>query len=172
MTESWGGGRRFGIVPLKDGQVYWFACTGSTVPGDRALEKVGLPQLCEMFSGFHQPVRAVLSAPSAGELIWNDTFDVPPQHAYTQGRVVLLGDAAHAVTPDLGQGACQALEDAAVLPTLLTRYPLNAALARFDSLRLPRTRRLVRDGLDASLNSAIPLPSGCAISWSATYLRA
>lgn len=56
----------------------------------------------------------------------------------------MLGDAAHAVTPDLGQGACQALEDAVVLPTLLARYPLYAALARFNSQRLPRTRRLVR----------------------------
>jgi 2-polyprenyl-6-methoxyphenol hydroxylase-like FAD-dependent oxidoreductase len=145
MTESWGGGRRFGIVPLKDGQVYWFACTGSGVAGDRALETVGLPQLRELFTGFHQSVREVLSAPPAGELIWNDIFDVPPRHAYTQGRVVLLGDAAHAVTPDLGQGASQALEDAAVLPTLLARYPLTAALACFDSQRRPRTRRLVRD---------------------------
>jgi 2-polyprenyl-6-methoxyphenol hydroxylase-like FAD-dependent oxidoreductase len=90
-------------------------------------------------------VREVLSATQASEVIRTDIFDVPPQHAYTRGRVVLLGDAAHAVTPDLGQGACQALEDAAVLPGLLARHPLHEALMRFDSQRRPRTRRLVRD---------------------------
>jgi len=145
MTESWGKGRRFGIVPLKGGQVYWFACRGSRTPDDRTLAAVGLPELRELFSEFHGPVREVLSATQASEVIWTDIFDVPPQHAYTRGRVVLLGDAAHAVTPDLGQGACQALEDAAVLPGLLARHPLDEALMRFDSQRRPRTRRLVRD---------------------------
>jgi 2-polyprenyl-6-methoxyphenol hydroxylase-like FAD-dependent oxidoreductase len=118
-------------------------------------------------------VREVLSATQASEVIWTDIFDVPPQHAYTHGRVVLLGDAAHAVTPDLGQGACQALEDAAVLPGLLARHPLDEALMRFDSQRRPRASRLVRDSAvsGASLKSAIPLRSRCAMPWFASYRR-
>lgn len=106
---------------------------------------VGLPELRGRFSEFHRSVLDLLSVEPASEVIWNDIFDVPPLHAYTRGRVVLLGDAAHAVTPDLGQGACQALEDAAVLSSLLARPPFEEAFARFDSQRLARTRRLVRD---------------------------
>jgi 2-polyprenyl-6-methoxyphenol hydroxylase-like FAD-dependent oxidoreductase len=174
MTESWGGGRRFGIVPLKDGQVYWFACTGSTAPDDRALESMELPQLRELFSGFHQSVQDVLNAAPVGELIWNDIFDVPPRHAYTRGRVVLLGDAAHAVTPDLGQGPVRRWK---TLRCCLRSLRAIRSMQRSHALihsgcRGPADSSAARDGLRASLNSAIPLPFGCAIPWFATYLRA
>lgn len=99
---------------------------------------------------------------------------ISPRHAYTRGRVVLLGDAAHAVTTDLGQGACQALEDAAVLPSLLVRYPLDLRLHALirSGCRAPAEWCATRDGLRVSLNSTIPLPFGCGIRWSATYPRA
>jgi 2-polyprenyl-6-methoxyphenol hydroxylase-like FAD-dependent oxidoreductase len=68
---------------------------------------------------------------------------VRPLPALAVGRVALLGDAAHAMTPDLGQGACQAFEDAVTLASVLdTDVP--AALARYDALRRPRTSALQR----------------------------
>lgn len=145
LTESWGHGVRFGMAALKDAGVYWFACVSAARPRDPALSNVGLKQLCEMFRGFHAPVQDVLRATDDEAVIWTDIFDVAPEHPFTRRRVVLLGDAAHAVTPDLGQGACQALEDAAVLPNLLAQLPFEHAFARFERLRVPRTRRLVRD---------------------------
>jgi 2-polyprenyl-6-methoxyphenol hydroxylase-like FAD-dependent oxidoreductase len=144
ITESWGRGQRFGIVPLGDGHVYWFACLSADAPRDPRLASVKLQELRALFSDFHSPVREILNATADDHVICNDIFDVYPEHPYTRNRVVLLGDAAHAVTPDLGQGACQALEDAAVLSGLLAHYPFARAFARFDSERIPRTRNLVR----------------------------
>lgn len=145
FTESWGRGRRFGMAALKDQRVYWFACLSATRPRDAALAKVRLSGLLEIFSGFHPTVQELLRATSDDDVIWTDIFDVPPNRSFAKERVVLLGDAAHAVTPDLGQGASQALEDAVVLMTLLAKLPRAQALKRFTELRIPRTERLVRD---------------------------
>ena len=68
---------------------------------------------------------------------------VHPLPSLAVGRVALLGDAAHAMTPDLGQGACQAFEDAVVLASVLNA-DVPAALARYDALRRPRTSALQR----------------------------
>lgn len=68
-----------------------------------------------------------------------------PLPAFTAGRIVLLGDAAHAMTPNLGQGACQALEDAAVLAAALVAEPtVESALARYDTERRPRSQSVAR----------------------------
>lgn len=68
-----------------------------------------------------------------------------PLPTFTTGRTVLLGDAAHAMTPNLGQGACQALEDAAVLAAALATEPtVETALARYDTERRPRTQSVAR----------------------------
>jgi 2-polyprenyl-6-methoxyphenol hydroxylase-like FAD-dependent oxidoreductase len=81
----------------------------------------------------------------------NDILEAPALACYaSSGRVVLLGDAAHAMTPNLGQGACQAMEDAVVLGAVLDGAALDepagvaAALARYDKLRRPRTQAVVR----------------------------
>ncbi|WP_342236211.1 FAD-dependent monooxygenase [Inquilinus sp. OTU3971] len=142
VTESWGAGDRFGMAPLRDGRLYWFACCGARRMNDPELAKMDLPALQRMFSGYHRPIPEVLQATPADSLIWTDISDVEPLPSFVNGRVVLLGDAAHAVTPDLGQGAGLAIEDAAVLPVLLGRYPLDQALRRYDALRLERARKI------------------------------
>src|SRR5690606_6343664 len=73
--------------------------------------------------------------------------DMPSLPAWQRGRVVLLGDAAHAVSPSAGQGASQALEDAIVLAKCLRDVaPVGAALARYEALRRPRAERIVAQG--------------------------
>jgi 2-polyprenyl-6-methoxyphenol hydroxylase-like FAD-dependent oxidoreductase len=72
---------------------------------------------------------------------------ITPLPALARGRVALLGDAAHAMTPDLGQGGCQALEDAVALGAVLAgagRADVGTALARYDAMRRPRTTALQR----------------------------
>jgi len=146
-TESWGRGERFGIVPLADGRTYWFATANTAehrrAPGGAAGEHA---EVLRRFRGWHAPVAQVLAATAPGSVLRHDVYDLQPDPTtYVRGRLVLLGDAAHAMTPNLGQGACQALEDAATLGALLrTEADVDPALARYDALRRPRAQLLTR----------------------------
>jgi 2-polyprenyl-6-methoxyphenol hydroxylase-like FAD-dependent oxidoreductase len=137
--ETWGRGARFGYVPLGDGRVYWFATgnapAGHTWPGgDRA-------HLRDTFGGWHDPIPALVD--TAEEVLRHDLYDLAGMPGYTRGTVALVGDAAHAMTPNLGQGACQAIEDAVTLAAVLGD-DVPAGLRRYDALRRPRTRWMVR----------------------------
>ncbi len=141
--ESWGCGQRFGIVPMSRGRVYWFAVANApegeadTVPGRKA-------RLLRRFEGWHQPIAEVIGATEEGAILRNDIYDRPPLKRWSSRCVTLLGDAAHPTTPNLGQGACQAIEDAVVLARCLSgEYDVAAALQCYDSLRIPRTTRIV-----------------------------
>lgn len=143
-TESWGRGQRFGLVPLADGRTYWFA-TANTAQGQRATGGEHA-EVLRRFTGWHEPIRQVLAATDATAVLRHDIYDLRPDPTtYVHGRLVLLGDAAHAMTPNLGQGACQALEDAAALGALLSPgADVGAALAQYDALRRPRAQRIAR----------------------------
>src|SRR5262249_48152410 len=121
-SESWGYGARFGLVPLAQGRTYWFATAntpegGEERPGERKTE------VRERVRGWHAPIEAVIESTQEDVLLRNDIFDRPPVTRWSEGRVTLLGDAAHPMTPNLGQGACQAIEDAVILASLLQNRP-------------------------------------------------
>ncbi|MFT4018556.1 MAG: FAD-dependent monooxygenase [Agriterribacter sp.] len=85
-------------------------------------------------------VQSILNQTLEGALIWNDIIDLKPIPKYVFGNILFLGDAAHATTPNMGQGACQAIEDAAVLyDELLKGGELNDIFLRFEKRRLKRT---------------------------------
>jgi 2-polyprenyl-6-methoxyphenol hydroxylase-like FAD-dependent oxidoreductase len=116
--ESWGAGERFGIVPLRDGRIYCYA-TANTPAGQHA-DGSELDELRRRFGGWHDPIPELLDQARHDAVLRNDILEAPVLGCYaSSGRVVLLGDAAHAMTPDLGQGACQAMEDAVVLGEVL-----------------------------------------------------
>lgn len=143
--ETWGRGARFGIVPLPDDRVYWFA-THQTPPG--GTDDDVLATLHSLFGNWHAPIGALLAATPPEAVLRHDIYDLVALPAsFVHSRGVLLGDAAHAMTPDLGQGAGQAIEDAATLALLLrgaSRQHLEGALTRYGRLRRPRTRGLWR----------------------------
>ncbi|MGY1714138.1 FAD-dependent monooxygenase [Geodermatophilus sp. SYSU D01106] len=143
--ETWGRGLRFGMAPLAGGRVYWFAVAtlpAGTVSGDEHAT------VTRLVAGWHAPVGELVAATPPEAVTRSDVYDLAgPVPAFRRGRCVLLGDAAHAMTPDLGQGANQALEDAATLTRLLTGVTdrdVGAALDAYDRLRRPRTRRIAR----------------------------
>ncbi len=139
--EAWGAGARFGIVALDGERTYWFAKANSAAGGK---DDDPLPHLTALFSAWHQPIPALIAATPASAIIRYDIVDRDPVGTWGTGPVTLLGDAAHPSTPDLGQGACMAIEDAVVLARCLKGAPdAVAALRRYETLRMPRTARVV-----------------------------
>ncbi|GIF38865.1 FAD-dependent monooxygenase [Actinoplanes xinjiangensis] len=133
VAISWDRGAEFGVVPLADGRVYWFAAVNAA-PGSAP------PEIDARFRRWHDPVPALIAA--TGTVLRDDLACLDePLPTYVNGRVVLLGDAAHAMTPNLGQGANQALEDAVVLAAVAGRPD---GLALYDRQRRPRSQRVAR----------------------------
>lgn len=115
--ETVGRGLRFGIAPLRDGRVYWFAVANMAQHASFADEKATVRDL---FSGWHSPIAELIATTPSDRIRRTAISDLATAlSTYHRGRVVLLGDAAHAMTPNLGQGGGQALEDAATLTALL-----------------------------------------------------
>ncbi|MFI9319817.1 FAD-dependent monooxygenase [Kitasatospora aureofaciens] len=140
--EIWGPGRLVGIVPLADGRVYLYAASLAPAGARAASEHAELQRL---FGDWCSPVPQLFALADPDRVLRNDIWDLSdPLPAHHHGRVALLGDAAHAMSPFLGQGACQAVEDAVVLASLLTPTadPVTA-LPAYTAARLPRTTAVV-----------------------------
>jgi 2-polyprenyl-6-methoxyphenol hydroxylase-like FAD-dependent oxidoreductase len=139
-------GDRFGCLPLADGGVYWYATWHDPAPTDPTQRHRWLR---ERRAGWHPATVALIDATPADTVHVVETAQlVHPLPTLAIGRVALLGDAAHAMTPDLGQGACQAFEDAVTLGALLdgtSAVDVPAALRGYDALRGPRTSALQRE---------------------------
>jgi len=137
LSESWGIGERFGLVDIGS-QTYWFA-TANTPEGETDDPSERKAELVRRFSGWHAPIATVLDATPETTILRNDVYFLDPLPDWSAGRIVLLGDAAHATTPGVGQGAAQAIEDAVVLADELARHEEPAdALAGYESVRRPR----------------------------------
>lgn len=141
-VEYWGRGQRFGIVPLTDGRSYWFATAG--VPAGGRAEGSEHAEVLRRFARWHRAVTRVVLATPPADVLRSDVVHLHPAPAtYVSGRMVLLADAAHAMTPDLGQGACQALEDAVTLGAVVASgLDLASALAMYDAQRRPRAHSI------------------------------
>ncbi|MGV3041839.1 FAD-dependent monooxygenase [Staphylococcus rostri] len=143
--EYWGAKGRFGIVPLLNGGAYWFAAINAK-ENDLHYKRFNKPYLQAYFNQYPEPVRRVLDQQPETEILHHDIYDMKPLNTFVyQQRVVLLGDAAHATTPNMGQGAGQAMEDAIVLANVIDKYDtLAAALKRYDKLRVKHTAKVIK----------------------------
>ncbi|MCB0587985.1 MAG: FAD-dependent monooxygenase [Phaeodactylibacter sp.] len=154
-TEAWAPGMRFGIVPIAEGQVYWFAVVNEKPGTD--WEKLSKNGLLDTFRSFTRPVLELVENTPADKVIYSSLNDLEPLPAWFSGHVALLGDAAHATTPNMGQGACQAIEDAFLLASCLSDSPLQAAFYEYQKLRKPKADAIVRQsrrlGRIAQLNN-------------------
>ena len=142
--ETWCRGERFGCAPLRDGWVYWFAA--ASVPAGTATTDERA-EVLRRFGVWHDPIPALIAGTRGEEVLHHDINDLAGRlGSFVRGRVVLIGDAAHAMTPDLGQGGCQAMEDAVTLISLVSEATTGAAidgvLARYDQQRRRRTQPL------------------------------
>ncbi len=145
-TETWGPGSRFGVFRLDARRVYWYA-TANTPEGQPAMpgEK---DRLLRRFARWHAPIPDVLAATSPAAILRHDTYDRLPVRRWTDGPVALLGDAAHPMTPNLGQGACMAIEDAGALRAALVAFETPVqALQSYAHQRVGRTGAVVKQSL-------------------------
>ncbi len=141
-SETWGTGKRFGILNTGPGKFTWYAAVN--VPPDHLDAPGGRKhEMQEAFRGWHEPILDLISATKDDEIMKNGAYDLAPLRRWGAGRVTLLGDAAHPCTPNLGQGGGMALEDAAVLAKCLDQETsLEVALRRYETLRRQRTRHI------------------------------
>lgn len=163
--ETWGRGRTFGIVPLSDGRVYWFATDATVASQSQSQSETHEREEVRMrFGDWHPPILACIDATPPETVLRHDIYDLARlPRAFVRGRVALLGDAAHGMTPHLGQGAGQAIEDAATLSILLRSGSIDAALARYDELRRKRTRAIWRQSRFLGRVAQLASPGGASI---------
>ncbi|HEX6450910.1 MAG TPA: FAD-dependent monooxygenase [Trebonia sp.] len=142
MSLSWGQGTEFGVMPIVDGRTYWYA----TANADEAQRNPDeLRELRGRFGTWHEPIPTVLAHTPPQAVLRHDIYRLPKLDIYYRGSVVLLGDAAHAMTPNLGQGGGQALEDAIVLAAAVSRASnVATALFQYDHERRARTQAMSR----------------------------
>lgn len=142
-SETWGGKGRFGIVPLAENKIYWFACINAN-QNDMRMKQFTINDLKNLFVAYHNPIAEILKETKDENLIWNDIIDLKPIRQYAFKNIVLIGDAAHATTPNLGQGACQAIEDAVILADEIKGdADIAKAFRSFEKRRLKRTHYIV-----------------------------
>lgn len=160
LTESWGVGERFGLVDIGHGRTYWFATKNAPEgepeePGGRKAE------IRRRFSGWHEPIATVVEASEERAILRNDVYYLDPLPRWSHGRIVLVGDAAHATTPGIGQGAAQAIEDAVVLADRLAGTDdLGTALAEYEAIRRPRAQAVLKMSHRADKTAQLANPLG------------
>jgi len=139
-SETWGTNGRFGMTPLVSDRIYWYACINATQNND-TYRGYSVQDLLRNFNGYHNPIPEILSGTEDDDLIWGDIVDIKPLSRFAYGNILLIGDAAHATTPNMGQGACQALEDVVILSDEIERNSsIERAFKNFEQRRLKRTK--------------------------------
>ena len=141
MTEVWGKGTRCGFMRCNESQVYWFATEDRKQRSDHLKDT----EWKSRFQNWVDPIPKLINTTPDESIVHTDLIDLKPMSAWSRGRVTLLGDAAHAMTPNFGQGGAQAIEDAVCLALVLKNAgDLPSALRMYESLRIPRTTSIVK----------------------------
>jgi 2-polyprenyl-6-methoxyphenol hydroxylase-like FAD-dependent oxidoreductase len=144
LREIHGAGQRASVCPIDARNVYWWAAFNAPV-NDIIPPERRKALLLERFGDWPFALPEAIAATVDGGILQNDLVDRRPVRRYARGRVALLGDAAHPTTPNLGQGANMAIDDAIALARALRDEPsLPAALARYEHERVDRTRLIVK----------------------------
>ncbi len=141
--EMWGEQLRFGISKIEKDKFYWFAVVLSP-PDIKDIPGTTQRILLEQFKNFHQIVKELIIATSEDNMIRSDLYDVQPMTNWFQEQVCLLGDAAHATTPNMGQGGAQAIEDAYFLANAIKKNQPITAFQQFQKQRKKKVNTIVK----------------------------
>lgn len=151
FTEYWGPGGSFGVTPLSIDRCDWHAAYRSPRPGSREAEwerddPIGFAH--DKYAGWTDNVTAAIGASTPDTVLTYHVRSIPVFHGWHRDNVVLIGDAVHAMAPNLGRGACETMLDAAALADAVTdvdpasRRSLDRAFATFEKARRPKVHRV------------------------------
>lgn len=141
LTELWGKGKRFGFVHINEDEVYWYALANYKTDYKTEFSNSNLN---ELFSDFSPIVKNIISKTDKKSIIFNEILDLKPISSWHDQNICLIGDAAHATTPNLGQGACQAIESAYVLATCLaSEENTELAFVTYEKIRKKNAEKIV-----------------------------
>lgn len=136
-VEAWGKGTRFGFTKIDKKKVYWYAVVSEHLAKD---------DFTVLFSEYNQEVKNIIAATPSDQIIKNEIIDLKPISVWQDKNVCLIGDAAHATTPNMGQGACQAVEDAYVLGKLMdSGLSLEKTFKQYQKIRLKKAHMIVNN---------------------------
>jgi 2-polyprenyl-6-methoxyphenol hydroxylase-like FAD-dependent oxidoreductase len=143
FVEVWGVAGGFGFGPAGRGRVYWYCF--ETVPEGAPAPERPRDAFLGRYGAWFDPIPALIESTEADAIEPTFTYDRPPRRTWGRGRVTLLGDAAHPMKPNIGQGAAQALEDAVVLGLCIGTNPNpEDALREYERRRVKRANAVVR----------------------------
>lgn len=156
FNESWGSGARFGFAQINTSQVYWFAlCNYKS-----SMSEWEGKNWQESFAKFHPLINDLLFTTEKNKIHMAPITQLSLLHSWYKDNVGLIGDACHAMTPNMGQGAGQGIEDAYVLSHCLNSYDsIEDSFARYQILRYQKAKSIVNNswkiGKIAQLESSI-----------------
>jgi len=154
--ELWGKGLRFGFSHLNATHTSWFIVKKDKAFGTDNPSTLKA-NLLELSKDFHPLTQQLIKNTTLKNILRNDIIDLKPLKEWHFNNVCLLGDAAHATTPNMGQGGAQAIEDAYYLGLLIHKYPNQNISSKFQAVRYKRVNSIVAQswytGKIANLNT-------------------
>ncbi len=140
LNEAWGTCERFGFVQIAKNKVYWYALKSF----EKSKNECSIDDLEHDFNTYSPVIQNIIRSTKKEHINTAEISDLKPTNVWHKEHVCLIGDAAHATTPNMGQGACQAIEDAFVLSECLSRYETRQAFSEYQKLRLPKAHQVVK----------------------------
>jgi len=150
-------GKNFMLFDMGEGYTCWSAGALLAEPAPFAPPNEVKDRVLKTFSGWAELVEGIVKATPAADIVERTISDRPPLRRWSNGRVTLLGDAAHPVVPALGQGANMTFEDAYEIAECLASSPdVEAALHAYEASRIPRTDAIYARSASQGVSSYKP----------------
>lgn len=140
LNESWGTTERFGFVQIEKNKVYWYALKSF----EKSPNEFSFSQLEDSFSNYHPLILEIIKSSNKEQVNTAEIADLTPTDKWFKNNICLIGDAIHATTPNIGQGACQAIEDAYVIAECLNKYNINTAFSTYKNQRIEKAHQVVK----------------------------
>jgi 2-polyprenyl-6-methoxyphenol hydroxylase-like FAD-dependent oxidoreductase len=152
IGEYWGKGVRFGFLPISEDSIYWFATENGSKEANKPENSK--KHLEKLFENWTFPIPDLVKHTSQDTILYHPIYDIKPFRGWSDQRVILIGDAAHPTTPNLGQGGCIAIEDGYILAELISEIShhndlskksapvINDILMHFENIRFKRVKKI------------------------------